>query len=240
MVSIATITMLGLTALLMFASVLFGLIKYRKEPNFIMNVLIGFVIYFFAQSTLGIVLSFIGNNINAMMYDTLIGLNFVLVSFITLLILKKISKISIFNHRAITIGSSFFVTLKLTIAFIYYFISSLALNQNDLTGAFPMKTETDILKLTQELIGLNFFVILYNLLFVVVTVLSYAYCLKRLIEYVNGKKDSKTILEVIALMIVVNAIPEFIATFVINSPLLISIVFVLISVFIVFLDKKRA
>lgn len=240
MVSIATITMLGLTALLMFASVLFGLIKYRKEPNFIMNVLIGFVIYFFAQSTLGIVLSFIGNNINAMMYDTLIGLNFVLVSFITLLILKKISKISIFNHRAITIGSSFFVTLKLTIAFIYYFISSLALNQNDLTGAFPMKTETDILKLTQELIGLNFFVILYNLLFVVVTVLSYAYCFKRLIEYVNGKKDSKTILEVIALMIVVNAIPEFIATFVINSPLLISIVFVLISVFIVFLDKKRA
>ena len=240
MVSIATITMLGLTALLMFASVLFGSLKYRKEPNFIMNILIGFLIYFFAQSTLGIILSVIGSNINAILYFALVGLNFVLVSTITLLVLKKISKMDTFSYRAITFGSSVLLIIQTMFTYLSFFMASFALNQNDLAGAYPTMSANEIAELTKVLSNLNFIVILYNLLFVVVTVLSYAYCFKRLIEYVNGKKDSKTILELIALMIVVNAIPEFIATFVINSPLLISIVFILISVFIVFLDKKRA
>lgn len=240
MVSIGTIIMLGFTALLLFGSVLFGSLKYRKEPNFIMNVLIGFVIYFFAQSTLRIILSVIGTNINAILYFALVGLNFVLVSTIAFIVLKKISKMNSFNYRTITFGASVLLIFQTMFTYISFFMASFALNQNDLAGAYPTMSAAEITELTKVLTNLNFFVILYNLLFVVVTVLSYAYCFKRIIEYVNGKKDTKTILEVLALMIIVNAIPELIATFIINSPLLISLVFILISILIVYLDKKRA
>lgn len=240
MVPIYIIVSLALTALLAFATVLFGSIKYRKEPNFVMNILVGFVIYFMSQSALSIVLSIIKGQLPALLYFALVGLTFTVVSTLVIIGLKKFALVQTLSYRAITFGSMVLLIFQTLFTYLSLFMASFAVNKNDLAGAYPTMGSQEITDLTNLLTNMSIFEITYTISFVVLTIISYAYSFKKIVAFANGNGKLVSLVEVALIMIVVNILPELIATLIGNSAVIITLVFVLISVALVLLDKKRA
>lgn len=240
MVSTFIIVSLALTALIAFATVLLGSIKLRKEPNFIMNILVGFIIYFMSQSALSVVLSIVNIQVPALVYFALVGLTFTVVSTLVILGLKKFAMVQTLSYRSITFGSMVLLIFQTLFSYLSLFMASFAVNKNDLAGAYPTMGAEEITNLTNMLTNMTVFEITYTLSFVALTIVSYGYSFKRIVAYANGNGKVATLVEVALIMIFVNIIPELIAILFGNSAILLTLVFILISTGLIFLDKKRA
>lgn len=239
MVSLFTQVMLALATLVMFGAILFGALKFRKDPKFIKNLVMGFALYFLSQITLTIILQLLGTSINGLIYFAIIALNFILVSYAFLSLMKRFGKLQEINYRSMTFGFMAMSIFQSLTTYLSYFMLSFAVNKNQVATAYPDLSAEDIQKITDSIVSMTGFDVIQSVLMLVVTMLASAFALKHLIRYFEGDANKALILYPLAVLVMSNIIPELVAIITGSMTVIVILAFVAIGVGIVMLDKKN-
>lgn len=238
MVSTFTTVMLAVSTLAMFALILAGVIMFRKEKNFVRNMLLGFVLYFFTQITLTILIQLLGQSINGIVYFLMIAVNFLVMTYVFVLGISKFSKFKDLDYRQMTFGLMVMTVFQSLTTYLSYFMLSFAVNKNQVAEAYPDLTAENIQKLTDSIVSMTGFDVLLSVALLVATLVSSAFALKHIIRYVNGNKDNKYLVLAFGALLASNIIPEIVAMITGSMSMLVILAVIAVSAGIVYLDKK--